>query len=189
MGDGCLQEGVQAEAIALAGHLKLGKLIALYDDNHISIDGILVIKLGDTALGFTEDVCKRFEAHGWHTIVVSDGDNDLVSLSAAIEEAKAVTGKPSIIKIRTTIGFGSVNQGEEKVHGAPLDKDDIIQIKKKFGFNPEEHFAVPADVKKFWNEITLKNAASEAAWKKLYQEYSTAFPALVSDIWLKYLGH
>jgi transketolase len=93
LGDGCLQEGVQAEAAALAGHLKLGKLICLYDDNHISIDG-------DTVLGFTEDVNKRFESYGWHTLIVNDGDNDLAALNAAIEKAKSVTDKPSLIKIR-----------------------------------------------------------------------------------------
>jgi transketolase len=93
LGDGCMQEGVQAEAVALAGHLKLGKLIALYDDNHISIDG-------DTALGFTEDVCMRFESYGWHTIVIGDGDKDLAGMTAAIEAAKKVTDRPSLIKVR-----------------------------------------------------------------------------------------
>lgn len=123
-----------------ARHLKLGKLIALYDDNHISIDG-------DTALGFTEDVLKRFESYGWHTLIVSDGDTGFESLSVAIKEAKSVIDKPSIIKIRTTIGFGSKYQGEEKVHGAPLGKEDIIQVKLKFGFNPDQSFHVPDDVK------------------------------------------
>lgn len=175
LGDGCLQEGVSSEAASLAGHLKLGKLIALYDDNHISIDG-------DTALGFTEDVCKRFEAYGWHTIVFSDGNSDLQGLAEAIEEAKAVTGKPSIIKIRTTIGFGSLAQGEEKVHGAPLAVDDIIQLKKKFGFNPEENFVVPDDVQKFWKGVTATNAEYEAAWKKQFVQYSAAFPELAAEI-------
>jgi transketolase len=142
---------------------------------------ILFLYKGDTALGFTEDVIKRFEAHDWHTIVVNDGDNDLDGLAAAIEQAKAETEKPSLIKVRTTIGFGSLNQGEEKVHGSPLDKDDIIQLKKKFGFNPEEHFTVPADVKKFWDGVTAKNAASETEWNKLFAEYSKAFPTLVLD--------
>jgi transketolase len=104
------------------------------------------LMIGDTALGFTEDVLKRFESYGWHTQVVSNGDDDYVSLNDAIEKAKAVTDKPSLIKIRTTIGFGSKFQGEEKVHGAPLGKDDIVQLKTKFGFDPEQHFHVPSQV-------------------------------------------
>ena len=137
--DGCLQEGVAAEAVSLAGHLKLGKLICLYDDNHITIDG-------DTAVGFSEDVIKRFEAYGWHTIVIKDGNNDLQGMNDAIERAKLVTDKPSLIKIETIIGFGSKNQGEEKVHGAPLGAEDIMNVKQKFGMNPNEYFQVPQDV-------------------------------------------
>lgn len=99
----------------IVSHLQLGKLIALYDDNHITIDG-------DTAVSFTEDVVKRFEAYGWHVQIVSDGDHNLQSIQQAIEKAKSVTDKPSLIKVQTTIGFGSLNQGEEKVHGAPLER-------------------------------------------------------------------
>lgn len=97
LGDGCLQEGVASEAASIAGHLKLGKLIAIYDDNHITIDG-------DTAVSFTEDVVKRFESYDWHTIVVDDGDSDFASIEKAIAEAQNVTDKPSLIKVRTTIG-------------------------------------------------------------------------------------
>ncbi|KAJ2997991.1 Transketolase [Globomyces sp. JEL0801] len=175
LGDGCLQEGVQAEAVALAGHLKLGKLIALYDDNHISIDG-------DTALGFTEDVCKRFESYGWHTQIITNGDSDLDGLAAAIEKAKSVTDKPSLIKIRTTIGFGSKNEGEEKVHGAPLGKEDIINVKTKLGFNPEEHFHVPPEVYAHWKTIGAKNAAINAEWDALYAKYQSAFPDLAAEL-------
>jgi transketolase len=175
LGDGCLQEGVASEAAALAGHLKLGKLIALYDDNHISIDG-------DTALGFTEDVCKRFESYGWHTLVVSDGDNDLAGLEKAIKDAQSVTDKPTIIKIRTTIGFGSKNQGEEKVHGAPLGKDDLAQTKTKLGFNAEEFFHVPAEVAQFWKEISAKNAQLESEWTAKYKQYGNQYPELAAEI-------
>jgi len=175
LGDGCLQEGVQAEAVALAGHLKLGKLIALYDDNHISIDG-------DTALGFTEDVNKRFESYGWQTLVVSDGDGDLDGLAAAIEKAQAETDRPTIIKIRTTIGFGSSKQGTGKVHGAPLGKDDIIEVKKKFGFNPEEHFVVPAEVKKFYGDITASNSETEKTWNKVFDSYVSQYPSEAAEI-------
>lgn len=172
LGDGCLQEGVQAEAVALAGHLKLGKLICLYDDNHISIDG-------DTALGFTEDVCKRFESYGWHTLVIDDGDHDIKGLEAAIQKAKSVTDKPSIIKIRTTIGFGSASQGEEKVHGAPLGKEDLANTKTKLGFKADEFFHVPADVYEFWKGVTAKNAALESEWSALYKKYAQQYPDLV----------
>jgi transketolase len=102
MGDGCNMEGVSGEACSLAGHLGLGKLIALYDDNHISIDG-------DTEVSFTEDVGKRYEAYGWQVLVVPDGDTNIEAIQAAIEEAKKETSKPTLIKIRTTIGFGSPN--------------------------------------------------------------------------------
>ncbi|KAJ9086216.1 Transketolase [Entomophthora muscae] len=115
LGDGCMQEGVASEACSLAGHLKLGKLIALYDDNGIQIDG-------ETKLGFTEDVMKRYEAYGWHVLHVKDGDNDLEGLLAAIEEGKKVTDKPTLIKVTTTIGFGSLVAGSAKAHGAPLAK-------------------------------------------------------------------
>jgi transketolase len=98
LGDGCLQEGVSSETSSLAGHLQLGKLIAFYDDNHITIDG-------DTAVSFTEDVIKRYEAYGWHTQVVDDGNNDYASIEKAIEAAQKVTDKPSLIKVRTTIGM------------------------------------------------------------------------------------
>lgn len=175
LGDGCLQEGVQAEAVALAGHLKLGNLVCLYDDNHISIDG-------DTNLGFTEDVCKRFEAYGWHTQVVADGDNDLAGIAAAIEQAKQVTDKPSLIKIRTTIGFGSTHQGEEKVHGSALGAADIAQLKQKFGFNPDEFFKVPQKVYEFWKAVSAKNAAVCDAWQLMFAKYRKEHPELANEL-------
>lgn len=169
-----MQEGVQAEAVSLAGHLQLGKLIALYDDNHIQIDG-------DTALGFTEDVNKRFEAYGWHVQTIADGDHDLEGLSRAIEEAKKVTNKPSLIKVRTTIGYGSKNQGEEKVHGAPLGEPDIADVKAKFGFKPDQKFYVPQEVYDFYHKIAQKGAEAEAAWNSLLEKYGQQFPDLAAD--------
>ncbi|KAJ3046251.1 Transketolase [Rhizophlyctis rosea] len=175
LGDGCMQEGVAAEAVSLAGHLQLGKLIALYDDNHIQIDG-------DTALGFTEDVPKRFESYGWHVQVLDDGDNDLAGITAAIEAAKKVTDKPSLIKIRTTIGFGSKNQGEEKVHGAPLGEADIQNVKSKFGFNPENKFYVPSEVSEFYGNVSKKSEEANAAWEQLFQKYSQEHPELAKEL-------
>jgi transketolase len=175
-GDGCLQEGVSAEATSLAGHLRLGNLIVLYDDNSIQIDG-------DTNLAFTEDVLKRYEAYGWHTQSVSDGDgSDLGAIEKAISNAKKVTDKPSIIKIKTTIGFGSKNQGTEKVHGAPLDEEDIIQMKKKFGFDSDKFFFVPDEVKSFYEAVRVRGAAQEAEWNALFQKYSAQYPQLASEL-------
>ena len=128
LGDGCMQEGVACEAASLAGHLQLGNLIAIYDDNHISIDG-------DTNCAFTEDVALRFKAYGWHVEVVEDGDHDLQGMEDAIKKCQAVKDKPSMIKLRTTIGFGSLLQGTGGVHGSPLKADDIKQVKSKFGFD------------------------------------------------------
>ncbi|EHA18208.1 hypothetical protein ASPNIDRAFT_207951 [Aspergillus niger ATCC 1015] len=116
-GDGCAMEGIASEAASMAGHLKLGNLIAIYDDNGISIDG-------DTKCAFTEDVMKRFEAYGWHTEYVKDGDHDLEGIEAAIKKCQAVTDKPSVIRLTTTIGFGSKLQGTGGVHGNPLKADD-----------------------------------------------------------------
>ncbi|RKO91200.1 Transketolase, thiamine diphosphate binding domain-containing protein [Blyttiomyces helicus] len=180
-GDGCLQEGVQAEAASVAGHLQLGKLIVLYDDNHIQIDG-------DTALGFTEDVNKRFEAYGWHTQVIADGDKDFDGIEAAIEAAKKVTDKPSIIKIRTTIGFGSKNQGEEKVHGAPLGEQDIVNVKSLFGFNPENKFFIPEEVKAYYAEIQKKGVEAYDAWNALFAKYAAAYPDLAAEFTRRVAG-
>ncbi|ORY89956.1 transketolase [Syncephalastrum racemosum] len=175
LGDGCLQEGVAAEAISLAGHLKLGKLIALYDDNSITIDG-------DTAVSFTEDTVKRFESYGWHVSSVADGDNDIAAIQQAVEQAKAVTDKPSLIKIKTTIGYGSLNQGKEKVHGSPLADDDIKQVKQKLGFNPDEKYVVPNEVYEYYGARAAHGAQAEAAWNALYQKYTEQFPQEAAEL-------
>ncbi|KAI8581765.1 hypothetical protein K450DRAFT_231036 [Umbelopsis ramanniana AG] len=175
LGDGCLQEGVAAEAVSLAGHWKLGKLIALYDDNKITIDG-------DTAVSFTEDVQKRFESYGWQVLVVADGDNDFEAIAKAVEQAKAETEKPTLIKIRTTIGYGSQHQGEEKVHGSPLSADDIKNVKQKFGFNPDEKYVVPQQVYDFWAKRAEENAKVEAEWNELVAKYQKEFPTEAAEL-------
>jgi len=174
-GDGCLMEGVSSEAASLAGHLKLGNLIAIYDDNKISIDG-------STNIAFTEDVAKRFESYDWQVIIVDDGDNDLEGMAKAIEQAKAETSKPSIIRLRTTIGFGSKDQGTHGVHGNPLKADDTVEIKKKFGFNPEEFFVVPDETKKVYGDVAKKGAETEEKWNKLFSEYESKYPDEARDI-------
>lgn len=175
LGDGCMQEGVASEAASLAGHLQLGNLIAIYDDNKISIDG-------DTNVSFTEDVLKRFEAYGWHTEVVEDGDNDLEAIEAAIKKCQAVKNKPSLIKLRTTIGFGSKLAGTGGVHGAPLKSDDIAQVKKKFGFDPEQSFVVPQSVYDLYNKHAADGAASEEQWNQLFTKYKEKHATEYADL-------
>ncbi|KAI0473095.1 transketolase [Xylariaceae sp. FL0804] len=175
LGDGCLMEGVSGEACSLAGHLQLGNLIAIYDDNHISIDG-------DTNCAFTEDVVKRYEAYGWHVITVDDGDHDLEGMEKAIAQCKAVKDKPSMIKLKTTIGFGSKQQGTHSVHGSALKADDIKQIKEKFGFNPDESFVVPQEVYDMYHKHASEGAAAEEEWNKLFAEYGSKYKGEHDDL-------
>lgn len=175
LGDGCQMEGVTSEAASLAGHLQLGNLIAIYDDNHISIDG-------STNCAFTEDVTKRFQAYGWHTLTVEDGDHDLEGIEAAIREAQAVTDKPTLISLKTTIGFGSTQQGTHGVHGAALKPDDIKQLKTKFGFDPEKTFVVPQEVYDLYHKHSSAGAAKEQEWEQLFGKYSQSHSAEAADL-------
>lgn len=172
--DGDLNEGVSAEAASLAGHLKLGNIIYLYDDNHISIEG-------DTELAFTENVAMRFEAYGWHVQIVEDG-NDVKAIAAAIEKAKAVTDKPSIINVRTQIAYGSPNKvNTAGAHGSPLGEPEVKLVKQALGFNPEEYFTVPDDVLKFYREKGARGAEKEKEWNDLFAEYKKAHPELANE--------
>lgn len=169
MGDGCHQEGVSGEAASLAGHLGLGKLIALYDDNHITIDG-------NTNVSFTEDVLKRYEAYGWHTIHVTDGNTDLGAIAKAIEEAKAVTDRPSMIKVTTTIGYGSPNKANTAgVHGAALGADEAAATRQNLDWNYGE-FEVPQESYDQWRKAIERGAAAEAAWNATLADYRTKYP-------------
>ena len=172
-GDGDLMEGVSHEACALAGTLGLGKLIVLYDDNLISLDG-------PTELSFTDNVLGRFEAYHWHVQRVADG-NDLNAIEAAIEAAKAETGKPSLIAVRTIIGYGSPKAGTNKVHGEALGAADTAATKKFFGFPEDQSFYVPEDALKNWRGAVERGAAFEADWNKLFEGYKTAFPELAAE--------
>ncbi|KAJ5091492.1 hypothetical protein NUU61_006362 [Penicillium alfredii] len=174
-GDGCAMEGIASEAASMAGHLKLGNLIAIYDDNHISIDG-------DTKCAFTEDVIKRFEAYGWHTEWVKDGDNDLEGIEAAIRKCQQVTDKPSVIKLTTTIGFGSKLQGTGGVHGNPLKADDAQHVKSQFGFDPEQSFVVPQQVYDLYHKHAAEGAAKEQEWNQLFQKYQAEHAAEGADL-------
>ncbi|NES23466.1 MAG: transketolase [Symploca sp. SIO3E6] len=173
LGDGCNMEGVSGEACSLAGHLGLGKLIALYDDNHISIDG-------HTDISFTEDVGKRFEAYGWHVITVDnpnlDEDTKLDAVHAAIEEAKKVTDKPSMIKVRTIIGYGSPNKRDTHgVHGAALGGDEVSATRKELGWEYEP-FVVPEDALNHFRKAVERGAGYEAEWNQILAEYKTKYP-------------
>ena len=163
-GDGCMQEGVASEAASLAGHWGLGRLIVVYDNNHIQIDG-------PTSLAFSENVEERYRAYGWHVVEVKDGDHDLAGIEAAIREAQAVTDKPSLISLHTTIGFGSKKQGTEKVHGEALGAEDVKTAKKALGFNPDESFVVPATTYDLYKQAATKGAEAEAKWKDLFTSY------------------
>lgn len=168
-GDGCLQEGVASEAASLAGHLQLGNLIAVYDDNHITIDG-------DTNVSFTEDVEKRFEAYGWEVIHVANGDADLSAIAGALAQAKKSTDKPTIIRLTTTIGFGSKLQGTHGVHGAPLKKEDVVSLKEKFGLDPNAFFSVPQTSYDLYKEVAAKGADLNSKWDKLFADYQQKYP-------------
>lgn len=168
-------EGVTSEASSLAGHLQLGNLIAIYDDNHISIDG-------DTNCAFTEDVVKRYESYGWEVLIVGDGDSDLDGIDAAIKKATESKDKPTLIKLRTTIGFGSTQEGTHGVHGSPLKADDIKQLKVKFGFNPEESFVVPQEVYDNYAKVASSGAAAEQDWNKLLAKYGEKFKSEHDDL-------
>ncbi|WP_421657176.1 transketolase [Leptothermofonsia sp. ETS-13] len=169
LGDGCNMEGISGEACSLAGHLGLGKLIALYDDNHISIDG-------STDIAFTEDVGKRFEAYGWHVQHVADGNTDLDGIAKAIEAAKAVTDKPSLIKVTTTIGYGSPNKANTAgVHGAALGEDEVKLTRENLGWNYDP-FVVPENALAHMRQTVERGANLEAEWNETWAQYKTRYP-------------
>ena len=172
--DGDLNEGVSSEAASLAGHLKLGNIIYLYDDNHISIEG-------DTKITFTEDVAKRFEAYGWHVQTVTDG-NDVQAISEAVRKAKEETQRPSIIKIRTHIAFGSPNKIDTAgAHGSPLGEPEVKLVKQNLGFDPEKSFVVPVAVAEYYKQCGDRGAAKEKSWNELYQSYKKSYPELAKE--------
>jgi transketolase len=167
-GDGDLMEGVSHEAASLAGTLGLGKLIYLYDDNLVSLDG-------PTELSYTEDVTKRFEAYHWHVQMVEDG-NDLAAIAKAIDAAKAVTDKPSLIRVRTIIGYGSPKAGSNKAHGEPLGAEAVKETKKNLDWPVDKTFYVPEDAKRHWLQAVEKGQKFEEEWNKLFARYKKAYP-------------
>jgi transketolase len=177
-GDGDLMEGVSSEAASLAGHLRLDNLIYFYDDNHISIEG-------DTQLAFTEDRAKRFEAYGWFVQKVEDG-NDLVAIDRAVQAAQAERGRPSIIMVRTHIGYGSPNKHDTaEAHGSPLGAEEVKLTKQNLGWPLEPAFYVPQEALAHIRELVAKGAPEESEWQAKLSAYNQAFPELAAE-WDRY---
>jgi len=168
-GDGCLQEGVSAEASSLAAHQQLGNLILMWDDNHISIED-------DTAVAWSEDVCARYEAYGWHVQRVDSGE-DVVALQAAIEEAKAVTDRPSFIAVRTIIAWPApTRQNTGKSHGSALGEDEIRATKKLLGFDPDVQFAVEEEVLNHARKVLDRGRAAKEQWLPRFEKWAQENP-------------
>jgi len=169
LGDGCNMEGIASEAASLAGHLKLGKLIMMYDSNSISIDG-------STDLAFTENVGMRYEAYGWHVSYVADGNEDLDAIAKALAEAKTVKDKPSLIIVTTTIGFGSPKKaGTSGVHGAALGTDEVAATRANLGWD-HSPFEIPEDALARFRQAIDKGAKAEAEWNERFAAYEKAYP-------------
>jgi transketolase len=173
--DGDLMEGVSHEACSLAGHLKLGRLIGIYDDNHITIDG-------KTDLTFSEDVAKRFESYGWHLERVADG-NDLGALDAALAAARRTTDRPSLVIVRTHIAYGSPHkQDTPEAHGTPLGEDEVKLTKQRLGWPSLDPFYVPSEALDHWRRARERGARLEAEWREAYEAYRRAFPELAAEL-------
>ncbi len=173
-GDGDMMEGIASEAASMAGHLGLSKLVCLYDDNQISIEG-------KTDITFTEDVAKRFDAYGWNTIKVADG-NDPEKIDAAITAAKSQSEKPTLILMRTSIAYGSPNkQDTSDAHGAPLGVEEIKLTKKNLGWPEDSDFLVPDEAAQKYAECIENGEAAENSWSEILKTYSKEFPELVND--------
>ncbi len=172
LGDGCLMEGISHEACSLAGTLQLGKLIAFYDDNNISIDG-------EVGGWFTDDTVRRFEAYGWHVIADVDG-HDSKAIAAAIDEAVTETARPTLICCKTIIGFGAPNkQGTASTHGAPLGDDEIAAARRELGWSAAP-FEVPADIRSAW-DARARGMADEESWNRTFAAYAAKFPELAAE--------
>ena len=175
VGDGDLMEGITHEAASLAGHLGLGKLVWLYDNNKVSLDG-------PTSLAFTEDVGKRFEAYGWQVLRVEQGDTDLEAIDRALQAAKAEATRPSLVMVRTTIGYGSPNKaGKSEAHGSPLGAEEVKLTKKNLGWDPDKQFELPAQAVTHFRTAIERGAQAEATWQKRFDAWAAANPDLAKE--------
>jgi transketolase len=174
-GDGCLQEGVSSEACSLAGHLGLNNLIVIYDDNHITIDG-------NTSLSFGEDVARRYEAYEWFVQTVGGDGNDIASFEHALNAARAEKNRPSLIKLRTHIGFGSPNkQDSHEAHGSPLGDEEIALTKRRYGWDPEKQFYIPDKALAVFRKEVEKGEQREQEWNALFSSYEKIYPDLALE--------
>jgi transketolase len=170
VGDGCLMEGISQEAASLAGHLKLSKLVWLYDSNKISLDG-------PTSMAFTEETAKRMEANGWRVLTVEDGNTDLASLERTFATAAQDAGKPTFVVVKTTIGYGAPKkQGTHHAHGSPLGDEELAATKKFLGFDPTKFFFIPDDAKREFSRAAKKGEATRQDWERRFAAYAKAFP-------------
>jgi transketolase len=179
--DGDMMEGISHEAASLAGHLRLGKLIGIYDDNHISIDG-------PTTLAFSEDVGARFAAYGWHVVRVDDG-NDLAALDAALAAARKEEDRPSLVVVRTHIGFGSPNkQDTAEAHGAPLGAEEVLLAKAQLGWPAEGAFQIPEEALDEWRKARERGEAMQLVWQQRSDAYRTSYPGEAAELERRLLG-
>jgi transketolase len=173
-GDGDMMEGVSSEAASIAGHLGLGNLLFFYDDNHITIEG-------NTNITFDEDVAERFRAYGWYVQVLDDG-NDLAAIRQAVQQAREVTTRPSLIKVRTHIGYGSPNKVDTAAaHGSALGPEEVRLVKEGFGFNPDESFVIPGKVLDFYRQAGEKGIGLEKEWDALFEAYKKEYPEQAAE--------
>lgn len=172
--DGDLMEGIASEAASLAGHLKLGKLIYLYDNNHITLSA-------STQLAFTEDRQQRFEAYGWHTQIIEDG-NDLIAIDKAIQSAREETSRPSLILVRTHIGYGSPNKQDTfESHGSPLGVEEVKSTKQNLGWPISPSFYIPKEAKKYFRQAIISGPKAEKSWNNIFKKYQKKYPELASE--------
>ncbi|MGO9444863.1 MAG: transketolase [Thiobacillaceae bacterium] len=174
VGDGDLMEGVASEAASLAGHLRLGKLTCLYDDNRVTLSA-------GTDITFSEDRARRFEAYGWHTVSIPDGNN-LEAIDAALQTAREETTRPSLILVRTHIGYGSPEQDSFKAHGSPLGVEDVRKTKRNLGWPTEPDFLVPDEALALFRDALPRGARDEAAWNQRMKAYAQAYPDLAHEL-------
>ncbi|KIR57904.1 transketolase [Cryptococcus bacillisporus CA1873] len=174
-GDGCLQEGVGQEAISLAGHLGLDNLILVYDNNAVTVDGRI-----DNC--FTENTSKKLEAQGWNVIDVYDGSNDLAAILEGLDKAKHFKGKPSLVNIRTVIGYSSRKADTGPAHGQALGDDEVAYVKTQLGFDPAKKFVIPDKAYEYFAECKIKGARANEEWNKKFEAYSKAYPDLYKQL-------
>lgn len=181
IGDACLQEGVALEAISLAGHFRLNNLVVVYDNNQVTCDG-------SVDLTNTEDINAKMAASGWKVIDVLDGNHDVEGLVSALVEARGSTDKPVFINVRTVIGIGSKVAGDAKAHGAAFGAEDVANIKKNAGFDPDQHFVVPQEVYDYFQDVRSRGRQHERAWQELVTSYGTAYPDLAREFGARVRG-